>query len=87
MNSSTFRVKVLEEVQLIPEGKLEEVYDFIHYFKLGIETHKEQPQQIMKFAGCWKDIPEKTFAKFSKEIFTRRRQAFSRRRSHETHTD
>jgi predicted ATP-dependent Lon-type protease len=80
MNSPTLvRTKILEEVQLIPENKIEELYDFIHHFRLGLQISEGKPQQIMKFAGCWEDMPEEAFAEFSKEILTRRSQAFLRR--------
>jgi len=29
--------KIIKEVNLIPATKLPEVYDFIHYFRIGIE--------------------------------------------------
>ena len=84
MNASTFRVKVLEEIQRIPAGKLMELYDLIHYFRVGLEASKGQPLQIMKFAGCWNGMPEKTFLEFSREIVSRRHHAFSTRRIYET---
>jgi hypothetical protein len=33
----------------------------------------------MKFAGCWKDMPEKIFNEFLQDIGQRRKKAFSRR--------
>lgn len=79
MEVSIIRDKVVEEIRLIPEHKLPEIYDFIHYFRLGLQNSKENIDQIMKFAGCWKDMPEKVFNEFSEEIAERRKQAFSRR--------
>lgn len=87
MSVSTMRTKVLEEVHLIPESKLPDLYDFIHYFRLGLETSKNGVKQIMQFAGCWGDMSNETFAEFLKETAERRRQAFSRRRSNETGVD
>mgnify|MGYP001595126526 FL=1 len=37
MSKSNTRDKVLEEIHLIPENKLAEVYDFLHYFRLGLK--------------------------------------------------
>ena len=34
--------EIVKEINLIPTTKLHEVYDFIHYFRIGIE----QPQQV-----------------------------------------
>jgi hypothetical protein len=82
MSQSVTRDKVMEEIQLIPEHKLEEVYDFVHYFRIGLrEAVRGNREEIMKFAGCWNELPEEDFQEFSREISERRAQAFSRRRS------
>lgn len=83
MEESIIRDRVMEEIKLIPEHKLSEVYDFIHYFRIGLQKSKGNMDQIMKFAGCWKDMPEEVFNKFLAEICERRKQAFTRRRSSE----
>lgn len=80
MGKSSIRNKLTKEIRLIPEHKLSEMYDFIHYFRIGLEKSKGNMDQIMKFAGCWKDIPEEVFNKFLEEISQRRKQAFLRRR-------
>jgi hypothetical protein len=36
--------KIYQELQDIPEDKLAEVYDLIHYFRLGLETEQKQPR-------------------------------------------
>lgn len=86
MGESAIRDKLMDEVKLIPEHKLSEVYDFIHYFRIGLQQFKEnmgQIIQIMQFAGCWKDMPEEVFNEFLEEVGQRRKQAFSRRRRSE----
>ena len=35
--------QIIEELQYIPENKLAEIYDLIHYFRLGLQHN--QPQQ------------------------------------------
>jgi hypothetical protein len=76
--------KVLKEIDLIPEDKLADLYNFIHHFRLGLEKSQvTKSKQILAFAGCWEDIPEETFTDFTTEIAQRRRQAFVRRRSDE----
>jgi hypothetical protein len=87
MSLSMLRAKVLEEVNLFPESKLPDLYDFIHYFRLGLETSRGNGGQIMQFAGTWKDMPDEIFAAFLKEVVERRQRAFSRRRTGETDTD
>jgi hypothetical protein len=84
MKPSNIRAKVLTEINLIPEEKLEELYNFIHYFRVGIEASKGTPEQIMQFAGCWDDMSDEMFNDLNEEIITRRQQAFLRRRSDET---
>jgi hypothetical protein len=36
--------KIVEELQDIPEDKLAELYDLIHYFRLGLDKSKPQPR-------------------------------------------
>jgi heterodisulfide reductase subunit A-like polyferredoxin len=79
MTESIIRDRVMKEIKLIPEHKLSEVYDFIHYFRIGLQKSKGNVDQIMKFAGCWKDMPEKIFNEFLQDIGQRRKKAFSRR--------
>ena len=50
MSTSTLRSKVIEEINRVPEEKLGEVYEFIHFFRLGVETMKKTPEDIMQFA-------------------------------------
>lgn len=87
MNTSVVRERLLEEVYRIPEDRLAEVYKFVHYFRIGIETVRDEQSDIMHYAGCWRDMPEETFAEFIQDVKTRRRQAFSRRRNDEARID
>ncbi len=79
--------QVLREIQLIPEDQLEVVYAILHYFRLGLETTQGQSKSIMRYAGCWKDMPEEVFSELSNDLQTRRHQAFSRRYVRETRID
>ncbi len=36
--------KIYQELQDIPEDKLAEIYDLIHYFRLGLGQEKIQPR-------------------------------------------
>lgn len=72
--------KVLQEIDLIPEDKLVDLYNFIHYFRLGLEkAHAQKSSQILAFAGCWQDLPDEIFADFTAEIAEQHSQAFKRR--------
>lgn len=84
MQASVLRGKVIEEIGQIPERKLPEVYTLLHFFRLGIETINRQPQDIMRFAGCWQDMPDHEFQEFLHEIQERRQHAFSGRIARET---
>ena len=37
--------QIIEEIKQIPNDKLEEIYDLIHYFRLGV-TQEKQSQNI-----------------------------------------
>ena len=87
MNGSTMRNKVIEEIQLIPEDKIEELYHFIHDFRLGLQTSADEGNRIMQFAGSWEDMPAEIFTQFTEEIAQRRRHTFTGRRGSETSLD
>ncbi len=59
---------------------MEELYNFIHYFRLGVEVSQESLNPTMEFAGFWNDMLDEMFANFNEEISTRRQQSFSGRR-------
>jgi hypothetical protein len=87
MTSPLVKSKVLQEIDLFPEDKLADLYNFIHYFRLGLEKSQiTESKPILAFAGCWKDMSDEMFADFTAEIMQRRRQAFTRRRSNEGST-
>lgn len=81
MEEPTTRERVIEEIKLMPDHKLQEVYDVLHYFRLGLQKPEKNSDRIMKFAGCWEDMPEEAFREFLKDVKDRREQAFSRRRN------
>lgn len=83
METSNLRTKLLSEINLIPEEKLEELYNFIHYFRVGVEASKGTHEKIMQFAGSWGDMSDETFADLNEEIIARRKQAFLNRKSDE----
>ncbi|MBE9162152.1 MULTISPECIES: hypothetical protein [Microcoleaceae] len=37
--------KIVQELQDIPEDKLAEIYDLIHYFRLGLGREQPQPRR------------------------------------------
>jgi|GEM_PF-476918 hypothetical protein len=79
METADIQSQIMEELRLIPKDRLPELYDFIHFFRLGLEAVKDDTEEIMRFSGCWQDMTQREFEDFSEEIAERRRQAFSRR--------
>ena len=43
--------KIVQELQAIPEEKLAELYDLIHYFRLGLDKESQLPRQPGLIAG------------------------------------
>ncbi len=87
MESLNLRTKVIAEINLVPEEKLSELYNFIHDFRLGVEVSKASLEQTIQFAGCWNDMSDEMFNNFDEEIKTRRQQAFLTRRNDESSFD
>lgn len=88
MNSLQIKDKVLQEIDLLPDDKLSDVYNFIHFFRLGIEKSQDiGAQSILKFADSWQEMSDEVFEEFVVEIKERRNQAFTRRREHEGSAD
>jgi hypothetical protein len=60
--------QIIEEINLIPEDKRQELYDLIHKFRMGLNQPKHKINEIMQFAGSWSDMSEEDFSDFCKEI-------------------
>jgi len=84
MNISDLRTKVFEEIQSVPDDRLIELLEVIHSFRLRSEPASTPIQPIMKFAGCWNDLPNETYTEFLDDISQRRQQAFQERQNRET---
>jgi hypothetical protein len=48
MDLLNIRTKVITEINLIPEDKLEELYNFIHYWRLNGESSPGSLEQTMR---------------------------------------
>ncbi|MEQ9621979.1 hypothetical protein [Coleofasciculus chthonoplastes] len=81
---SDLRTKVFEEIQSIPDDRLIELLEVIHSFRLRSEPASTPIQPIMKFAGCWRELPNETYTEFLDDISQRRQQAFQERQNRET---
>lgn len=91
VDATGIRTKVIEEINLLPVERLIDLYNLIHYFRIGIEqSHTiEQPQvaKVMALAGSWSDMPADDFTDFLEEIEERRQSAFQTRRNDAAHAD
>lgn len=83
MDKTIIRDKLIKEVNLIPEYKLSEIYNIIHYFRIGLQISQHGETDILKFAGCWDELPEEVFNKFLNDVENRREKAFEGRRENE----
>ena len=79
MSLSVTKEKLINEISLLPEDKLAEVYNFIHYFRLGTEKTKQKENNIMSYSGTWKDMDDEVFEDYLSDISERRNKAFSHR--------
>jgi hypothetical protein len=86
MTASQLRARLQAEIRELPDSRLQEVYDLIHVFRLGLKQEQVQDaSDVMRFAGAWDDLND--FDAFEAEIRARRRTAFSTRRRHEASAD
>ena len=76
--------QVIDEIRLVPKDRLREIYNFIHFFRLGLEKSQDNTEDIMQFAGCWQDMKDEDFEQFSQEMTERHRQAFFGRKYDES---
>ena len=80
MTLSVMKDKLIDEINLLSDDKLGEVYNFIHHFRLGTEKTKEKGNSnILSFSGSWKDMNDKDFNEYLSDISQRRSEAFSSR--------
>ena len=73
--------KVIEEIKAIPEEHLPAVYTVLRRFRSSARVKKNGKFDVMKYAGCWKNMPDRDYASFVREIKAGRSGAFRGRRS------
>ncbi|NJK52436.1 MAG: hypothetical protein HC936_05665 [Leptolyngbyaceae cyanobacterium SU_3_3] len=87
MSDSDLRIKVLEEIQHVPEDQLSELYHLVHSFRISFTSNHTSPQSLMQFSGCWSDMSDETYTEWLYDISFRRQQAFSQRQNREASFD
>jgi len=70
------REQLIEEIQQIPDERLPEIFDLIHFVRLGLDSMPAKSTDISKFAGAWSDMSDTQFAAYETEWQTRRQPAF-----------
>lgn len=81
MTASELRDQLQLEIRDLPDSRLQEVYDLIHFFRLALELEQAPSQpDVMRFAGIWKDSYDHDG--LEAQLRERRRTAFSTRRRH-----
>jgi len=81
MPSIITRDKLLNEIKLLPNEMLSDVYNFIHSFRLRTEENSiEDNDDIMSFSGGWRDLDNKVFEDLLSDIEERRSESFINRR-------
>lgn len=65
--------KIIEELQDIPQDKLPQIYELIHYFRLGLKQESEKPRQPGLLKGQLGDaffepLPEEELEQWEQNI-------------------
>ena len=88
MSAAIIKSKLINEIDLIPDDKLLEVYNVIHYFRLGTQkVETKTKKDLLSYSGSWKEMDAEVFDDYMLDIAKRRKKAFSARRDNETSTD
>jgi hypothetical protein len=78
--------QLIREIDRIPEERLAEVFDFVHYFRLGLESEADG-NPTMQLAGAWSDMGDTDFDAMLAEMSERRSAAFNGRQRHKQDAD
>jgi hypothetical protein len=65
--------KIIDELNEIPEEKLTQIYELIHYFRLGLNQQNDQPRCPGLLQGSLGDaffepLPEEELQQWEKDI-------------------
>jgi hypothetical protein len=79
---ASIKEKIIREVEKIPEEKIDELYNVVHLFRVGIESKKKAAKdrriEAVKFFGIWKDMSPEENAVLD-EILARRKRTYRER--------
>lgn len=62
MSSVLIKTQLIDEINLIPDRKLSEIYNFFRYFRLGVEKEAvKKKRDNLSYAGSWQEIDSELF--------------------------
>lgn len=74
--------KIIKEVEKIPEEKIDELYNVVHLFRVGVESKKkaakDRRSEAVKYFGIWKGMSPEENAVLD-EIQARRKRTYRER--------
>jgi hypothetical protein len=81
-NMASIKEKIIKEVEKIPEEKIDELYNVVHLFRVGVESKKkaakDRHSKAAKFFGIWKNMSSEENAVLE-EIQARRKRTYRAR--------
>ncbi|MCB1191351.1 MAG: hypothetical protein H7A23_05095 [Leptospiraceae bacterium] len=83
---TSFKFKIIQEIEQIPENKLMELYNLVHFYRIGLEQIVSKKTESINYAGCWSDMSEEDFQDFVETTFRRRRHSNRRKLYEEVFT-
>lgn len=79
---TNLKEKINMEIAKIPEDKISELYNIIHFYRIGIESEnkkiKSKLSSAINYFGIWKDLSSEEIGVLE-EIESRREKTFKER--------
>ena len=69
---------ILEELDRVPEHKLEEVYSYLQSVTQSTALSEEHRNEILSYAGAFSDMSDEEFKEFSQDLKSMRNKLFNR---------
>ncbi len=83
MTNKGLRDKLIKEIEALPQDRIDEFYDIIHYFRLGLgikeKVEKGTRKKAREFFGIWRDMPPEV-NRILEEIQLRRERTLRERK-------
>ena len=77
-------IAINETLRVLPPEAIQEVVDFAEFlaqkYKKKLPKTEQSKNEILNFAGSWKDMSETDFQGFISDVYERRKESTTRRR-------